>query len=65
MLAFSIKQAAQELGICERLMRELVREKRVRSVQIGRRIVIPKIELERLLAPATAVVGEVREFAVN
>lgn len=51
MLAYSIKQAAKELGVCERLVRELVRDKKIRSVQIGRRIVIPHLELERLLAP--------------
>lgn len=60
MLAYSIKDAAEQLGVCERLMRELVREKRVRSVKIGRRVIIPKIELDRLLAPPQAMeMGEV------
>lgn len=59
MLAYSIKEAAHELGICERLMRDLVRESKIRSVQIGRRIVIPHTELERLLAPPPAPEGVV------
>lgn len=51
MLAYSIKEASQQLGICERLMRELLKKNQVRSVRIGKRIVIPASELERLLAP--------------
>lgn len=64
MLAYSISEAAEQLGICERLMRELVREKRVRSVRVGRRVIIPKLELERLLAPppVQAEVGELVEL---
>lgn len=59
MLACSIKEASKELGICQRLVRELVREGKVRSVKIGGRIVIPRTELERLLAPPSSTFGEI------
>ena len=67
MLAYSITEAADQLGICSRLMRELVREKRVRSVRIGRRVIIPASELERLLAPPPTQVenGELVELATS
>lgn len=47
--AYSIEDAARQVGVGRTLMFDLVRRGQVRSVQLGRRRVIPASELDRLL----------------
>ena len=50
-IAYSIKEAADALGVSEWMVREGVRTGQIGSVRIGRRILIPRRELERLVNP--------------
>ena len=50
-LAYSMREAAQALGICERSVWQLVKDQKLRATRIGRRSVrIPVAELERFIA---------------
>lgn len=51
--AFSVEQAAQILGLSRGKTYEMVRERRIPSIRFGRRILVPRVALERLLAEAT------------
>jgi excisionase family DNA binding protein len=48
--AFSTKEFAERLGIGYQTALRMQRDKTVRVVRVGRRVLIPKTELERLLA---------------
>lgn len=48
-LAFSIPDAARVLSIGQSLLKEQVRTGKIRGVRIGRRLIIPRAELERFL----------------
>jgi excisionase family DNA binding protein len=56
-LTVSVRQAAARLGFGRDSMYELVRTGRVRSVRVGRRIVIPVAELQAFLERETAKVN--------
>jgi len=43
-----IDDAAAHLGICSRHLRRLIDDNKIRSIRLGRRIMIPAAELERV-----------------
>ena len=51
--AYSIEDAAREVGIGRTLMFDLVRRGEVRTVRFGRRRVVPALELDRLMSEGT------------
>lgn len=51
--AYSVEQAAQLLGLSRGTTYLMVRERRIPSIRFGRRILIPRLALERLLAETT------------
>lgn len=48
-LLISVRDAARELGIGRDTAYALVREGRLRSISVGRRILVPRAELERFV----------------
>jgi len=52
-MAFSARQAAKTLGISERHVRDMVNEGKIRTVRLGRRLLIPAEALRELLAAPT------------
>jgi len=48
-LTFTVEEAAKRLGLSRGLMYEAVRMGQVPSIRIGRRILIPRAALERML----------------
>lgn len=48
-LVLSVEEARKQLGLSRGLMYEAVRTGQIPSVRIGRRILIPRAALERLL----------------
>jgi excisionase family DNA binding protein len=48
-LVYTVAEARQTLGISRGLMYEAIRKGTIPSVRIGRRILIPKTALERVL----------------
>ena len=54
-LAYNIRQAAEVLGISKSLASKMVKDGRIKSVKLGRRVVIPHWAiLEALETPAAA-----------
>jgi excisionase family DNA binding protein len=51
-IAFSIRAAAEALSISERTIAALIASGRLESVRVGRRRLIPRTELERLIVGA-------------
>ena len=51
-LTCSVPEAARLLGIGETLMRELIRTGRVPALRLGRRVLVSRAALERLVAEA-------------
>jgi excisionase family DNA binding protein len=45
---WSISEAAKHLGLCERTIRRLIENKRVRAIKFGRRLMIPDQEIKRI-----------------
>jgi excisionase family DNA binding protein len=52
-LTLSVKEAGMLLGLSRGLMYEAIHTGRIPSVRVGRRILIPRAALERLLGNAT------------
>lgn len=48
-LTYSVKEAADALGVSEWTVREEIRTGRIESVRLGSRILIPRFALERLV----------------
>ena len=48
-LAYSVKEAALALGVSEWKVREAIYQKQLFAVNLGRRLVIPRWALDRLL----------------
>ncbi|MFC1978581.1 excisionase family DNA-binding protein [Chloroflexota bacterium] len=48
-LTYSVSECADILGISKGLCYQLVREGRIPSLRLGRRLIIPKTALEKLL----------------
>ena len=53
-LALTVEEAAKALGIGRGLAYEGVRTGKIPSVRIGRRVLVPRAALERVLADAAA-----------
>lgn len=51
-LAYSINAAAAEIDISPRMLRGLISEGKLRATRIGRRLLVPAAELEKLIAVA-------------
>lgn len=49
-LAVTYREAGDSLGVCERVVWQLVKDGRLRAVRIGRSVRIPVSELERFVA---------------
>ena len=52
-LAFSVDEARRLLGLGRGSMYEAVRTGQIPSIRIGRRIIIPRVGIEQLLAKAS------------
>jgi len=48
-LTVSVVEAASMLGICRSLAYEMVRQKTLPSIRLGRRLLIPRKALEKIL----------------
>lgn len=46
----TVEELAEALGVGRNMGYDLVRTRKVRSVRLGRRIVVPRTEVDRLLA---------------
>lgn len=53
-LAFSPRECAEQLGLCLNTVYALLREGKLKSARFGRKHLIPKTEIEALLASLTA-----------
>lgn len=53
-LAVDVREAGRLLSVAPRTVRAWVKSGRIRCARLGRRVVIPVSELERLLAPVAA-----------
>lgn len=49
-LVFTVTETAEMLGISRALAYELVARRELPSIRLGRRIVVPRLALERLVA---------------
>ncbi len=49
-IAYTVKEAAAALGVSEWMIREEIRTGKIESVKLGRRILIPRLALERLVS---------------
>ena len=56
-LTLSVEEAARVLGIGRGLAYELVRTGQIPVIRLGRRMVVPRAQLEAMLASAGAVAG--------
>ncbi len=56
-LVFTVNEARQKLGISRGLTYEAVRTGKIPSIRIGRRILIPKAALQRLLEKDSQLEG--------
>ena len=54
-LAYSIREAAETLGISQGLMKEEIYQGRITAIKIGRRTVVPRWALEERLQTPTPV----------
>jgi len=55
-LALTYRETGESLGICERMVWQLVKDRRLTAIRIGRSVRIPVHELERFIAESTDVV---------
>ena len=53
-MGLSVEEAASRLGVCRRLVFELIRQDRLHSITIGRRRIIPASSISALLRAAQA-----------
>ncbi|MDA0591222.1 MAG: helix-turn-helix domain-containing protein [Planctomycetota bacterium] len=53
-LAFTMREAAQALGICERSIWQAIRDGRLKAAKLGRSVRIRAEELDRFLRDAEA-----------
>jgi len=51
-LAFSVSHAASQIDVSKRTFWEMIRQKKIRTVRCGRRVLVPRTELERFLRTA-------------
>ncbi|HXG36554.1 MAG TPA: helix-turn-helix domain-containing protein [Dehalococcoidia bacterium] len=48
-LAYTVADAAKALGVGEKAVYELIHQGQLRSIKVGRRMILPRHELERFL----------------
>ena len=48
--AFSVREVAEALGVSEWTIREMIYQKEIFAVKLGRRLVIPRWALDKLLS---------------
>jgi excisionase family DNA binding protein len=53
-LGLTVAQVAELTTLHPQTVRQLVREGRLRSVRVGRRVTVPRTEVERFLEPQSA-----------
>lgn len=53
-LAVTYREAGDALGVCERVVWQLVKDGKLKAVRIGRSVRIPVSELERFVAEVVA-----------
>ena len=49
-IAYTVKEAAAALGVSEWIIREEIRTGKIESIRLGKRILIPRSTLERLVS---------------
>lgn len=49
-LAVTYREAGESIGVCERVVWQLVKDGRLNAIRIGRSVRIPVAELERFVA---------------
>ena len=54
-LAVTYREAGESLGVCERVVWQLVKDGRLKAVRIGRSVRIPVSELERFVSEVADV----------
>ena len=52
---FGIKEAARLLSVSSWSIRRWIRQRKIRSVRLGRRVLVPASEVDRLSGNATGV----------
>ena len=52
-LTFTIREAAKMLGVSRGLAYQLAREDKIPVIRLGKRLVVPKLALEQVLAGAS------------
>ena len=57
-LVYTVEEVCQALGIGRSLGYQLVRERRIPALNLGRRVVIPRRALEQLLTEAGETKGQ-------
>lgn len=53
-LAVTYREAADSIGVCERTIWGLVRDRQLRAIRVGRSVRIPVAELERFVSELAA-----------
>lgn len=53
-ITLSVKEAAEALGVSERMVHELVATRRIQSLQVGRRRLFPEISIDEYLRSTIA-----------
>ncbi len=57
-LVVTVDQAAKALGISRGLAYEMARQGRIPAIRLGRRLLVPRSALERMLAEADVGAGD-------
>lgn len=53
-LTLTYREAGEALGVCERIVWQLVKDGELKAIRFGRAVRIPVAELERLIAERTS-----------
>lgn len=56
-IVFSVEEVRQRLGISRNLMYEAIRTGQIPSIRIGRRILVPRAALQRMLEKDSQLEG--------
>lgn len=51
--ALSTNEVARRTGVCERTVRRAIANNQIASFRLGRRLLVPRSEVERILSPLT------------
>ena len=52
-ISFSVSVAAQKIGLCERTLRLAIRDRRLRAIRVGRRVLLTDAALHAFLRNPT------------